>query len=184
MKKYILTVAILIAAGVLSAQNKAMTDTVYSIKEVEVVDFSPKKVSIGKFNVPLRYLPVSVNTVSAKLLESRGIVNLEDAVKFFPGVRMNTSYGAFNTLYIRGFSNAPVLLDGVRDERTMINSNPFSDLSSVESMEMLKGPGSVLYGHSVVGGALNIVRKAPTDQKLARFKMSYGSWENKQATMD
>lgn len=184
MKKYILTVVILIAAGVLSAQNKAMTDTVYSIKEVEVVDFSRKKVSIGKFNVPLRYLPVSVNTVSAKLLESRGIVNLEDAVKFFPGVRMNTSYGSFNTLYIRGFSNAPVLLDGVRDERTMINSNPFSDLSSVESMEMLKGPGSVLYGHSVVGGALNIVRKAPTDQKLARFKMSYGSWENKQATMD
>lgn len=166
------------------AQNKSMTDTVYSIKEVGGTGCIQKKVEIGKLNVPLQYLPMSVSTVSYKDLEIRGISNIEDAVKFLPGVRMNTSYGTFQTLYVRGMTYTPIMIDGVRDERTMINSYPFSDLTNVESMELLKGPASVLYGHSVLGGVLNIVRKSPTSQTVVNMKMSYGSWNNKQANMD
>jgi len=166
------------------AQNKSMTDTIFSIREVEVLGTPQKKVEIGKLNVPLQYLPMSVSTVSYKDLEMRGITNIEDAVKFLPGVRMNTSYGAFQTLYVRGMTYTPIMIDGVRDERTMINSYPFSDLTNVESMELLKGPASVLYGHSVLGGVLNIVRKSPTPETVVNMKMSYGSWNNRQATMD
>lgn len=36
---------------------------------------------------------------------------------------------------------------------------PFGDLSSVESIEVLKGAAAVLSGHSVMGGVINIVRK-------------------------
>ncbi|QIK54948.1 TonB-dependent siderophore receptor [Dysgonomonas sp. HDW5B] len=184
MKKIILFVVALMAAGVVSAQNKSMVDTVYSISEVEVVDFSRKKVDIGKLDVPLEYLPMTVNTVSFKDLEIRGITNMEDAVKFLPGVRMQTSYGAFQTLTVRGFNYTPIMVDGIRDERTMINSYPVADLTDIESMELLKGPASVLYGQSVIGGVLNIVRKSPTPYNVVNARMAYGSWDNKQATMD
>lgn len=184
MKKIVFSAIALIAAGVMSAQNKSMVDTVYSISEVEVVDFSRKKVDIGKLDVPLEYLPMTVNTVSFKDLEIRGITNMEDAVKFLPGVRMQTSYGAFQTLTVRGFNYTPIMVDGIRDERTMINSYPVADLTDIESMELLKGPASVLYGQSVIGGVLNIVRKSPTPYNVVNARMAYGSWDNKQATMD
>lgn len=184
MKRILYIIIIIIVSVNTFAQNKSMTDTVYSIQEVEILGASKKKVEIGKLNVPLQYLPMSVSTVSYKDLEIRGISNIEDAVKFLPGVRMNTSYGAFQTLYVRGMTYTPIMIDGVRDERTMINSYPFSDLTNVESMELLKGPASVLYGHSVLGGVLNIVRKSPTPQTVVNMKMSYGSWNNKQANMD
>ena len=146
MKKIVFSAIALMAVGIVSAQNKSMVDTVYSIGEVEVVDFSRKKVEIGKLDVPLEYLPMTVNTVSFKELEIRGITNMEDAVKFLPGVRMQTSYGAFQTLTVRGFNYTPIMVDGIRDERTMINSYSVADLTDIESMELLKGPASALYG--------------------------------------
>ena len=136
MKRILYIIIIIIVSVNTFAQNKSMTDTVYSIQEVEIFGASKKKVEIGKLNVPLQYLPMSVSTVSYKDLEIRGISNIEDAVKFLPGVRMNTSYGAFQTLYVRGMTYTPIMIDGVRDERTMINSYPFSDLTNVESMEL------------------------------------------------
>ena len=76
------------------------------------------------------------------------------------------------------------MVDGVRDERSSIdNSYPFMDLSAVESIELLKGPASVLYGQSAVGGLLNIVRKAPVSKQSVYARLAYGSYYNKQATM-
>ena len=166
------------------AQNKSITDSIHSIKEVEILSSSQKKVGIGKLDVPSLYLPMSFSTVSSKDLDIRGITNIEDAVKFLPGVRMNTSYGAFQTLSVRGMNYTPIMIDGIRDERTLINSYPFSDLTNIESMELLKGPASVLYGHSVLGGVLNIVRKSPTPTTVVNAKLSSGSWNNRQANID
>lgn len=184
MKKILSAAIFMMTVATMQSQNKNMTDSVYSINEVVVTGMDKKKVNVGKLDLPLQYLPMSVNTVSGKELDTRSITNIEDAVKFLPGVRMNTSYGAFNVLHVRGMANTPVMIDGVRDERTTVNSNPFSDLTNIESIELLKGPASVLYGHSVLGGVLNIVRKSPTPQKVVNMKMSYGSWNNRQATMD
>lgn len=167
-----------------NSQNKNITDSIHQIKEIEIIARQIKPISMLDLNVPLNYLPITVSTVSSKTLDLRGITDLQDAVKFLPGAQMNTSYGSFQTLTIRGFSNAPIMVDGVRDERTTINSFPFADLSDIESIELLKGPASVLYGHSVVGGMINIVRKTPTAKPVVNARISYGSWENKQALMD
>lgn len=185
----VLTILPLAALTLVPAQAQHKTeytnfaDTTFSIQEVVVQTAQQKQTEVLKLNVPMKFLPVSVNKVSASSLEIRGIRDIQEAVRFMPGVRMNTSYGAFQTLYVRGFSNAPIMVDGVRDERTMINSFPFPDLSSIESMELLKGPASVLYGHSAVGGILNVVRKSPKEQPSVNARISYGSYDNKQATM-
>lgn len=161
------------------------SDTTFNLQEVTVETRQNKKVEIAKLGVPAKFLPISTNTVSAVTLEKRGIVNLQDAVKFLPGTRMRTTYGAYQQFQVRGFDYTPIMIDGVRDERTSItNSAPLPDLSSVESIELLKGPASVLYGHSTVGGILNLVRKAPTDQTTVNALMSYGSWDDKRATID
>lgn len=185
MRKFLLIIASLAITGGALSQNKTMTDTVFSIGEVEIIGNRLKKQTVGKLDVPLQYLPISVASVSGNDLYLRGIVNMQDAVKFLPNTRMRTTYGAYQQFEVRGFDHTPIMIDGVRDERTSIsNSAPIPDLSSVESIELLKGPASVLYGHSTVGGIVNIIRKSPTSEKTINALLSYGSWDNKRAMMD
>lgn len=159
-------------------------DTTYNLQEVVIQSAKKARPQITKLDVPMKYLPLSVNGIESKSLEIRGIRNIQDAVRFMPGIRIQTSYGAFQQISVRGFDHAVLMIDGVRDERSAINNSyPVPDLSAVESIELLKGPASVLYGHSAVGGILNIVRKAPTEQQTLNARVAYGSFENKEATL-
>ena len=160
------------------------SDTTFSIQEVVVQTAKRNIPQVTKLNVTMKYLPISVNRVSGSSLELRGIRDIQEAVRFMPGVRMQTSYGSFQQLSVRGFDHSVMMIDGVRDERSAINNSyPFPDLSAVESIELLKGPASVLYGHSAVGGILNVVRISPKAEQTVNARVSYGSYDNKQATV-
>lgn len=164
------------------AQYASMTDSVYSLREIEIKEAQRVNVVL-KTAVPLKYQPVSVSSVGASILETKGIDNLNDALKQMTGIRPTMTYGGFQTFTMRGFGSPVLMLDGQRDERmNYSNSAPVPDLSSVESIELLKGPASVLYGHSAVGGILNIVRKAPTVKPSYQASVSYGSWDSRRAT--
>lgn len=171
----------------LQAQEKGYTnfvDTTFNIQEVVATAHYKARPHITKLDVPMTYLPISVNSIQASSLELRGIRDIQEAARFMPGIRIQTSYGAFQQISVRGFDHAVMMVDGVRDERSAINNSyPIGDLSSVESIELLKGPASVLYGHSAVGGILNVVRKSPSAKPTVNARLSYGSYENKQATI-
>ena len=171
----------------LQAQEKDYTnfaDTTFNIQEVVATAHYKARPHITKLDVPMTYLPISVNSIQASSLELRGIRDMQEAARFMPGIRIQTSYGAFQQISVRGFDHAVMMVDGVRDERSAINNSyPIGDLSSVESIELLKGPASVLYGHSAVGGILNVVRKSPSAKPTVNARLSYGSYENKQATI-
>ncbi|SHN40404.1 TonB-dependent receptor [Chitinophaga sp. CF418] len=136
--------------------------------------------AVNKIDVPLRDMPVTTSTVSVKTIEQRGIDDLGEAMKNTTGVRANNTYGGFQHFTIRGFSNFVLLVDGVRDERHNISTSaPTTNLANVESIEVLKGPASVLFGHSALGGIINIVRKRPTAGFKADFSASYGSFNTR-----
>lgn len=191
MKKslVVLSVILLCGAGNAVAQRHGkdytnFADTTFHIGEVMVQGKQKAPVEMLKLPAPLKYLPVSVNKISNEALEMRGIRNIEEVTRFLPGVRMQTSYGSFQQLSVRGFDYAPIVVDGVRDERSTINNSyTFQDLSAVESIELLKGPSSVLFGNAAVGGVIHIVRKAPREQTSVNARVSYGSFNSKQATV-
>ena len=170
--KRVLTILPLTALCIstMQAQHKNeytnFADTTFNIQEVVATAARKPRPQITKLDVPMKYLPISINSITASSLELRGIRNIQDAVRFMPGVRFQTSYGAFQQLSIRGFDHSIMMIDGIRDERSAINNSyPVPDLSCIESIELLKGPASVLYGHSAVGGTLNIVRKSPSEKQ-------------------
>lgn len=179
-----LTALAVVAQGQEKKEYTNFNDTTFNIQEVVVQTVRKPRPQVSKLDVPMKYLPLSVNALEAKSLELRGIRNIQDAVRFMPGIRIQTTYGAFQQISVRGFDHAVMMVDGVRDERSAINNSyPVPDLSMVESIELLKGPASVLYGHSAVGGILNIVRKAPTEKQTVNARLAYGSYENKEATL-
>lgn len=165
------------------AQEKNITDSVFSIKEVEVLGSRSRQVELLNMDVPLKYIPLTVTKLNGEALERKNILNLDDAVRFLPGVTVTDQLGAFQRFSIRGTSDAVVAVNGVRDERSLMNNVPFGDLSSVESIEVIKGPASILSGHSVMGGVINIIQKKPTETFTANARITYGSWNIKQSTV-
>ena len=135
--KRVLTILPLTALCIstMQAQHKNeytnFADTTFNIQEV--VATAARKLKprpqITKLDVPMKYLPISINSITASSLELRGIRNIQDAVRFMPGVRFQTSYGAFQQLSIRGFDHSIMMIDGIRDERSAINNSyPVSSL--------------------------------------------------------
>jgi len=136
--------------------------------------------SAVKVDIPIKEIPLTVNIVTSKTLEERNVTNMVDAVKNVNGVRAINRYGGFQTFRFRGFNNFVMLIDGVRDERhNHSTSAPQTNLANVETIEVVKGPESVLYGHSALGGIINVIRKRPTIDEKYNVSVSYGSFNSK-----
>lgn len=170
--------------------QRSITDTVFTVNDVEIIGqkkqtaLREQPVSLLNMDVPLKYLPITVSRLDAQTMERKHILNIEDAVRFLPGViQSSDQLGAFQRYSVRGTTDAVIAYDGIRDERSLINNVPFGDLSSVESIEVIKGPASILSGHSVMGGVINIIRKKATSHFNANARIGYGSWNEKEATV-
>jgi iron complex outermembrane receptor protein len=137
-----------------------------------------------KLQASLKDIPMSVATVNSKLLEQTQVYSINDALQYTTGIKPVIRYGGFQTFKMRGFGHPVIMIDGARDERMdFSNSAPVTTLAAVERIEYLKGPASVLHGHSAVGGIVNIVRKQPSNLFKANAAITYGSWETKRATL-
>ena len=161
MKKVVvLALLLFVCVGSLLAQEndkqkkKSITDSLFRIDQVDVMQ-KKKRIDLLGLDVPLRFVPITVSKLSSQMLDRKGIVDLMDAVKFLPGiVAKDKQYGQFQQFSIRGQGSAVVMIDGIRDERTLNNNVPYGDLAAVESIELLKGPAAILAGHSAMGGVL------------------------------
>ncbi len=147
------------------------------LSAVQVHGNQRRIISIDKVVMRNLESPITTNSLDARLLTQRNVSSLGDAFKSVTGVRPINRYGGFQTFRIRGFNNFVLLVDGVRDERHNLSSSaPSTNLANIERIEVLKGPASVLLGHSALGGVINLVKKKPTYVQKASFKTTYGSY--------
>jgi iron complex outermembrane recepter protein len=149
----------------------------------EIVISAPKIQSyrtLNRIDVPANQIPLTTSAVSREVMIERNVDNLGEALKSVSGVRPMDTYGGFQTFTIRGFNNFLIMVDGVRDERHNISqSAPTSNLANVESIEVLKGPASVLFGHSALGGVINISRKQPSYDFEGELSATVGSFDTR-----
>ena len=114
---------------------------------------------VSKAEVPVLDTPNTVNILSTQLLKDRKPESLIDALYNVSGVsQANTLGGMFDSIQKRGFG-------GNRDNSIMRNglqAGPAKNFSATtETVEVLKGPASVLYGIQDPGGVVNIITKKP-----------------------
>jgi catecholate siderophore receptor len=138
--------------------------------------------SMSKLTEDLLNTPQTVKTMSRELLEDRGLTSLNDALRTVPGITLGAGEFAWqgNAPTIRGFSaRDDMYLDGARD----FGSYP-RDPFNLESLEILLGPSSVLFGRGSTGGAINQVTKKPTLDVLTDFNVNVGSDNTIRTTAD
>ncbi len=123
-----------------------------------VVEDVAGKSTATRMDVPNKLVPIQVGSVSAQVLEQRGVNDMVSALQNVSGVSATRWYGMYEYYTIRGFNIADVqLVDGMRLEGNRINTQ----LNNVDQIDVLKGPASVVYGGGALGGAINILRKKP-----------------------
>jgi iron complex outermembrane receptor protein len=133
-------------------------------------------VSAGKTDVPLQDTPQAISVVSADLLKKRGVTRLADALFSVAGVSRGSTYGFYDGYTIRGFDAAygSVYLDGLINEAGGGGSN--NELAGLESIEVVKGPASSLFGGGPLGGIINLVSKLPKAETFVNMSLSTGSY--------
>ncbi len=132
----------------------------------------------------LQDVPIAVSVISSEQIERQGITDLKDVVANQPSVQFDQSYGpADNRITIRGLSNTrgrsnvAFLIDGIDvTTETLISagSGLLANrrlLSDVESIEIVKGPQSALFGRAAFAGAISYTTKEPTDEFDGRVGM-------------
>ena len=150
-------------------------DSVRHLQGVEVTARLRQQQGINPLGVPAKKLPLTISSLADSTLSLRAITQVKDALRFVPAVQMKSTYGAFREISVRGFYNTVYMVDGVRDERSTLNSYPLGDLYNVDQIEVLKGPASVLYGYAATGGVVNVTRRVPTEKFILGAHVRGGS---------
>ncbi|PCJ24646.1 MAG: hypothetical protein COA96_08975 [SAR86 cluster bacterium] len=130
----------------------------------------------------------TVSVISAADIEHQLADDLDDLVRFQPGVTMNTSARGGNQGFsIRGIGGNRVLtvIDGVRSS-DIYAAGPSSygkdsfEVDDLKSVEIIRGPASVLYGADAMGGVVLLNTKGPRDYLGA----DSGSYFNISSSLD
>lgn len=113
-----------------------------------------------------RQTPASVDTIDRAQLEERGDASLTNAIARAPGFSSIAHPGnGGSALSVRGFTDATSVMrlyDGLRQYGGIGVTFPF-DTWSIDRIEVLRGPASVIYGEGAIGGVVNVIPKKPTN---------------------
>lgn len=152
------------AATVAGAAASAGEGTAESPSQIEVVGRreAPLDRDTGLSTLPttVQDTPQAINVIDAAQLKQQGVNTLEQAMKNVPGITVSIGEGGTlsgDQFKIRGFdASNDVYVDGLRDFGVYVR-----DSFDYQEVQVLKGPSGALFGRGSVGGAINVISKAP-----------------------
>lgn len=147
----------------------------------------PNASTATRTDTPIRDIPQSIQVVPQEVLRDRNVRTLTEAVETVSGVVDGGGfYGApAGGRIIRGFDvgfngDTSSFRNGFRDS----NYGDLVGIGTVEQVEVLKGPGSVLFGQVEPGGIINTVTKQPLNQPYYKIGFEAGNYGLFQPSID
>ena len=133
-------------------------------------DFNDQHQSLNRLPAELRDIPQSVTIIDKALMQSQGATSLTSALRNVPGLTIGGAEGGNigNNINLNGFSaRTDIFLDGMRDR-----GQYYRDTFALESIEVLMGPSSMLFGRGSTGGVINQVLKKPGLRDATELQLS------------
>jgi len=152
-----------------------------SLKET-IIESDVILVTAGKYEQKKSDLPVSAEIISGTEFTERNFSNLEDALRYVPGVNMTEDQISIrgSSGYSRGAgSRALLAIDGITfytgdTGETVWEMIPVTELQRVE---IIKGAASSLYGSSAIGGVINGLTREISKKPLTILNGFYGFYD-------
>ena len=156
-------------------------------------DYAPPPSSTAtRSDTPSLQTPQSIQVVPEAVIQDQNALTLSEAVRNVAGVQYDFGFnGSMQPLLVlRGFSSTSMTamgpmsgissyyLDGSRVMGVPVN------MANVQSVEVVKGPASVLYGRSEPGGLVNVVSKPISRVSALSFEQTIGQYGLSRTTIE
>jgi iron complex outermembrane receptor protein len=143
--------------------------------------YNPSRTSTAtRTDTPLRDIPQSITVVPRQVLEDRNVRTLNESVETVSSVaRGGGLYGNIPITYnriIRGFDQG---FSGVTSFRNGFPDTDFFSLlpiGTIEQIEVLRGPASVLFGAGEPGGIINVITRQPLNEPYYSLAFEAGNY--------
>lgn len=141
-------------------------------------------VSASRVKEKIKEAPVTINVVPSKEIKNVKPRNTEEVLKRIPGINSSNFGGESELTSIRiptHFTNpyTLVLVDGVPTASygsgSSGNLNELN-IDNIASIEVVKGPGSALYGSNAIGGIINVITKDPSPKPHVNVWTEFGDY--------
>ena len=126
---------------------------------------------VSRSNAEIRELPQTIDVINIQKNKNYNTNDLSSILEGNAGIDATYDMRG-ESIYLRGFNidANDIYRDGIRESGQVRRST-----ASVERVEILKGPASVLYGRSGGGGVVNMVSKSANFQTAHNIGLVYGS---------
>ena len=140
---------------------------------------------------PIYRAPAVASVITAEDIAAMGARHLDEILEAVPGLHVSRSTsGRLDSVFgIRGIATTRnpqtlVLINGFRFN-SLANSSHFFNFrlpsSAIERIEVLRGPGSAVYGADAYAGVINVITKTGKDIDADRLAVRHGSFESEDA---
>ncbi|WP_374684692.1 TonB-dependent siderophore receptor [Variovorax sp. ZS18.2.2] len=175
--------------GLCAGAALAQSDTQQSLPAVTVTGDrdgyqAPESSTATRTETPSLQNPQSTQTVPLSVIQDQGVLNLGDALRNVAGVQFDFGFnGSAQPLAIlRGFPSASMTAMGPMSgsssyyiDGSKVTGVPIN-MANVQSVEVIKGPSSVLYGRAEPGGLINVVTKPISSVPAFSFEQTVGQY--------
>jgi iron complex outermembrane recepter protein len=169
------------------AKGETKNIKIYLVKSDILID--EVLVSASRSENRLDEIPGRINLISSDRINLLGTQTIDEQLKFVPGVHVSRSFGIFShrsSVTMRGLSGNEqartlVLLDDIpynKADGGSVNWNLISTMP-IQRIEVVKGPGSALFGGNAMGGIINVLSQKPIKKFQANVHLEYGTYNTK-----
>ncbi|MFW5793524.1 MAG: TonB-dependent receptor, partial [Bacteroidota bacterium] len=157
------------------------------VEDLGAVVITATKTKRNMFEVPQR-----VNILSKEKIEAIPNYSADDLLRAIPGISVSrgASFLSSSTVSLRGMGaeagRTLVMIDGMPVNKTDGGSVNWNSINaeSIEQIEVLKGPGSSIYGGNAMGGVINIITSTPKKQLGGSISQNIGTFNTYQTKAD
>lgn len=183
-KKFILILILLMSSLQMAySQQELTTDSLFNLSIENLMNL--EVVTAGKFNQKAKLSPAFITVITKDQIINSGLRNLSDLLLLVPGFNITINQFGLNEIKLRGLGNTSssgikLLLNGIS-----LNNNVFGDatrvfddmsLDNVVKVEIVRGPGSALYGSNAVLSVINIITDSDAVENVFQNTLRYGSF--------
>ncbi len=162
-------------------EANGVTRADFTLRE-NVLEYDAVVVTASRREQAASAVPMTVSLVTPREIETRNHLDLSEVLRRIPGVQLAGS--SINVRGSSGFSygvgsRVLLLVDGspmLGPDDGSVPSN-LLPLSRIERVEVVKGPGSALYGGSALGGVINVITKDPPSEPETDIRLYGGAYE-------
>jgi len=152
------------------ADKKPQANTPLDVYNLSLAELGQVQISIATGNsTPLDKAPATASVIYAAEIRSMGARNLDDILETVPGLHVAlSSLSRLDSVYsIRGIHTGfnpqvLLLLNGVPVQYSLQGGRPTLfrlPVASIERVEVIRGPGSAIYGADAYSGVINVITK-------------------------